>query len=101
MSFHGGLDTTLPAESGKVKGKILVLHGADDPFVPPNEVTNFEKEMKAAGCDWELVSYGNTVHSFTNKAAGTDNSKGAAFNEQANTRSTVAMKTFFREVFRK
>ncbi len=101
VSFHGGLETTLPAEPGKVKGKILALHGADDPFVPPNEVANFEKEMKAAKCNWELVAYGNAVHSFTNKAAGTDNNKGAAYNEQANVRSTAAMKNFFREVFGK
>jgi len=101
VSFHGGLETPLLAEPGKVKGKILALHGADDPFVPPTEVANFEKEMKAAKCNWELVAYGNAVHSFTNKAAGTDNSKGAAFNEQANARSTAAMKNFFREVFDK
>ena len=101
VSFHGGLETALPAEPGKVKGKILALHGADDPFVPPNEVANFQKEMKAAKCNWELVAYGNAVHSFTNKAAGTDNSKGAAFNEQANERSMTAMKNFFREVFGK
>ncbi len=101
VSFHGGLETALPAEAGKVKGKILALHGADDPFVPPVEVANFEKEMKAAKCNWELVSYGNAVHSFTNKAAGSDNSKGAAFNEQANERSMAAMKNFWREVFGK
>jgi len=101
VSFHGGLETALPAETGKVKGKILALHGADDPFVPPAEVANFEKEMKSAKCNWELVSYGNAVHSFTNRAAGTDNSKGAAFNEQANERSMAAMKNFFREVFGK
>ncbi|MFT3881834.1 MAG: dienelactone hydrolase family protein [Gemmatales bacterium] len=101
VSFHGGLETALPAEAGKVKGKILALHGADDPFVPPAEVANFEKEMKAAKCNWELVSYGNAVHSFTNKAAGTDNSKGAAYNEQANERSMAAMKNFWREVFGK
>lgn len=99
ISFHGGLETSMPATAGTVTCKILALHGADDPFVPPAEVANFEKEMKAAKCDWELVSYGNTVHSFTNKAAGNDNSKGAAYNEQANQRSMAAMKNFFREVF--
>lgn len=101
VSFHGGLVTPLLAQPGKVKAKLLVLHGADDPFVPPAEVADFEKEMKEAKCNWELVSYGNTVHSFTNRAAGTDNSKGVAFNEQANQRSMLAMKNFFQEVFGK
>lgn len=99
VSFHGGLETTMPARPGHVKCKILALHGADDPFVPPSEVANFEKEMKAAQCNWELVAYGNAVHSFTNPAAGTDNSKGTAYHEQTNQRSMAAMKNFFREVF--
>jgi dienelactone hydrolase len=101
VSFHGGLQTPTPAEPGTVKAKILVLHGSDDPFVPPEEVDAFIKEMKHAKTDWELVAYGNTVHSFTNRSAGTDNSKGAAFNEQADRRSFLAMKNFFDEVFKK
>ena len=91
----------MPAEPSKVRAKILVLHGADDPFVPPEEVNAFEKEMKNAKADWELVAYGNAVHSFTNRAAGNDNSKGAAFHEQADRRSFLAMKNFFDEVFKK
>jgi dienelactone hydrolase len=101
VSFHGGLETPMPAQPGQVRGKILALHGADDPFVPPAEVANFEKEMQNAKCNWELVAYGNAVHSFTNKAAGTDNSKGAAYNEQADRRSFQAMKDFFHELFGK
>jgi dienelactone hydrolase len=99
VSFHGGLETPMPAQPDAVHAKILALHGADDPFVPPAEVGNFEKEMKPAHCNWELVAYGNAVHSFTNKAAGTDNSKGAAYNEQADRRSYLAMQNFFREIF--
>jgi dienelactone hydrolase len=101
VSFHGGLETSMKAEPGKVRAKILVLHGADDPYVPPEEVDAFEKEMKAAKANWELVMYGGTVHSFTQRSAGTDNSKGAAYNEQADRRSFLAMKNFFDEVFGK
>ena len=54
--------------------------------------------MRDANVDWQLVAYGNTVHSFTDPAAGSDNSKGAAYNEKADKRSWIAMQDFFREI---
>ena len=98
VSFHGGLG---PAAPGKpIKAKVLALHGADDPFVPPDEVKAFEDEMRKAGVDWQLVAYGNSVHSFTDWNAGNDNSKGSAYNENADKRSWEAMKQFFVEVLK-
>jgi dienelactone hydrolase len=99
VSFHGALVTPTPEDAKKIKGKVLALHGADDPFVPPGEVSGFEEEMRRAGVDWQLVSYGNAVHSFTDWNAGNDNSKGAAYNEKADKRSWEAMKAFFTELF--
>jgi dienelactone hydrolase len=63
------------------------------------EVAAFETEMRAAGADWQLVSYGGAVHSFTHWTAGSDNSKGAAYNEKADRRSWAAMQDFLRELF--
>jgi dienelactone hydrolase len=100
VSFHGALNTPTPEDAKNIKGKILALHGADDPFVPLAEVTAFEEEMRKAHVDWQLVAYGNSVHSFTDWGAGDDNSKGAAYNEKADKRSWEAMKTFFAEIFR-
>lgn len=100
VSFHGGLNTPTPADSHKIKAKVLALHGADDPHVPPAEVAAFEEEMRKAKIDWTLVSYGGAVHSFTDWNAGSDNSKGSAYNEKADKRSWEAMKTFFAELFR-
>ncbi len=101
VSFHGGLSTPTPADAKNIKGKVLVLHGADDPNVPDTEVAAFEKEMRDAGVDWQLVKYSGAVHAFTNPGAGNDNSKGAAYNEKADKRSWVAMKDFFKEIFGK
>jgi dienelactone hydrolase len=98
VSFHGGLGTDLPAKPG-LKARLLVLHGADDPFVPPAEVEAFAQEARAAGADWQLVAYGGAVHSFTDWNAGNDNSRGAAYNEKADRRSWVKMQEFFRELF--
>ena len=101
VSFHGGLSTPDPKDAKNIKGKVLALHGADDPYVPEKEVLAFQKEMRDAKVNWELVSYGNSVHAFTEKEAGNDNSKGAAYNESADKRSWIAMKNFFKEVFGK
>jgi len=97
VSFHGGLDTPTPVDARDIKGKVLALHGGDDPYVPTKQVEAFQEEMRKGGVDWQFVSYGGAVHSFTNPEAGSDNSKGAAYNERADRRSWEAMKTFFAE----
>lgn len=102
VSFHGGLDAApgMEAVAGKVPAKILVLHGADDPYVPAEQVAAFEKEMNAAKADWQMNFYSGAVHAFTQKEAGNDNSKGAAYNESADRRSWQAMKAFFDEILK-
>lgn len=100
VSFHGSLDTPLPAQKGVVKAKLLVCHGAVDPYVKPEAVRGFIDEMEAAGVDYQLVMYAGAVHAFTQKGAGDDPTKGAAYNEAADRRSWIAMKDFFAEVLR-
>lgn len=98
VSFHGGLGSPAPADAKNIKSKVLVLHGADDPFVPADEVLAFQKEMRDAKVDWQLKAYGGAVHSFTDKSAGDDNSKGSAYNAQADVRSWREMTVFWDEV---
>jgi len=100
VSFHGGLSSPTPGDARNIKAKILVLHGADDRAVPAAEVAAFEGEMRQGGVDWQLIAYGGAVHAFTDWNAGSDNSKGAAYNERADRRSWEAMKQFFAEVFK-
>jgi len=100
VSFHGGLSSPTPEDAKNIKAKVLVLHGADDPNVPPKEVAAFEEEMRQGGVDWQLVAYGGAVHSFTDWNAGNDNSKGVAYNERADRRSWEAMKQLFAEIFK-
>ena len=101
VSFHGSLDAAAgkSAPDGGVKAKILVLHGSKDPHVPTEQVLAFGKEMDAAGADWQFTAYSDAVHSFTQKMAGDDPSKGSAYNEKADKRSWEAMKVFFAEIF--
>jgi len=99
VSFHGGLDTPNPEDAKNIKAKVLILHGADDPFVPPKDVAAFEEEMRTAHVDWQMIFYSNAVHAFTTPAAGNDNKKGAAYNALADRRSWRAMQMFFKEIF--
>ena len=99
VSFHGGLDTPAPQDAKNIRAKVLALHGADDPYVPADQVAAFENEMRQGSADWQLVTYGGAVHGFTNLANGSDNSKGIAYNAAADARSWVAMQQFFRELF--
>ena len=98
VSFHGGLGRDAARTIESITPKVLVLHGADDPYESKEEIENFQKEMRVAKADWQMVFYANAVHSFTDKNAGNDNSKGAAYNEKAEKRSWEAMLTFLKEV---
>jgi dienelactone hydrolase len=97
VSFHGGLDAATPAT--QMKSKLLVLHGADDPFVKATDIAAFKTDLNAHNIDWTLVEYAGTVHSFTDEGAGSDVKKGAAYNARSAARAKAAMKTFFDEVF--
>lgn len=100
VAFHGALATSLPAQAGSVKARVLALQGADDPFVKADEVEAFRGEMTAAGADVRIEQYPGAVHAFTNKEAGDDPSKGAAYNAEADKLSWEAMIAFFGEIFR-
>ncbi len=100
VSFHGGLDTPNPADAKNIKGSVLVLHGANDPFQTREKVEALQDEMRNAGVDWEVNIYGNAEHSFTNPEADSLGIKGVAYNEKADKRSWESMKTFFKEIFK-
>jgi len=99
VSFHGGLSSPTPEDAENIKTRVLALHGAVDPFVKPDEVLAFTEEMAKAKVDWQLVAYGDAVHSFTDWNAGNDASKGSAYNEKADKRSWEDMRQFFAEIF--
>ncbi len=98
VTFHGDLVTPTPDDDKNIHGRVLVLHGADDPVVGPKDQEAFKKEMSDAKVDWEMVLYSGAVHSFTQKGAGNDNSKGAAYNEKADKRSWAELVTLFHQV---
>jgi len=65
-SFHGSLGSDIKPAAGDIKARILVAHGAADPFVTPDTVAEFMKDMMNAGADLTFISYQGVKHSFTN-----------------------------------
>jgi dienelactone hydrolase len=99
VSFHGVLGTKLPAQPGRVKASVLVCTGAEDPLAPPEQVADFEDEMRVGGVsDWQVIAYGNTLHGFTNPAADGSMMRTALYNAQADRRSWASMRSLFNEV---
>lgn len=99
VSFHGGLDSTDAEDGKRIKAKVLVLHGADDPYVPKADIEAFIAELNGGGVTWEMTSYSGAVHAFTQKDAGDDSSKGVAYNPRADQRSWTAMTSFLADAF--
>jgi dienelactone hydrolase len=99
VTFHGGLDSPAPADGKNIKAKLLVLHGASDPHESASDLAAFQKELTDAKVDWQLIEYGGAVHCFTDQSAGTDPSKGCAYDPSADARSWAAMRAFFDEIF--
>jgi dienelactone hydrolase len=99
VSFHGGLETSAPAEAGKVKAKILVLTGSDDPTVPPPQVEAFKEEMQKAGVDFKVVVYPGAVHGFTDHKNDGSIAPGLRYHAEADQQSWEAMRAFFAQVF--
>lgn len=102
-SFHGGLTTEHPARPGKVKAKVLVMNGADDPFVPAEQIAGFRKEMEGAKVDYKFVNYAGAKHSFTNPDADANGAKfnlPLAYNAKADQESWAELQSFLKNVFK-
>jgi dienelactone hydrolase len=104
-AFHAGLGTNTPAPApGQVKAKMLVLNGADDPFVKPEQIEGFKKDMDAAKVDYRFINYPGAVHAFTNPEAtekGKQFNLPLAYNAEVDKQSKAEAAKFFGDVFKK
>ena len=99
VSFHGFLSGSKDLEDKKINAKLLVLHGHLDPMVGQDQIDSFSKEMNEKKVDWQLHSFGNAMHAFTNPDAN-DPSFGTVYSEDANKRSWKIFKDFLIEIFK-
>ena len=99
VSIHGSLGTSMRAQPGEVRARLLVCHGAMDPHVPLSDVTAFAEEMNDAGADWQLIMYGGALHGFTHSDATPGAVPGVAYDPAADSRSFAATRGFLAEAF--
>lgn len=98
-AFHSSLPPPSLEHTPPIKAKILIGHGADDPLLLPERVSQFTEAMRNSDADWQMISYGRAMHSFTNPAADQYNVHGVAYNADADRRSWQHLKLFLAEVF--
>jgi dienelactone hydrolase len=98
VTFHTStLTSKTPEDNKKIKATVMVCHGGDDEFLAPDEVTNFQKQMKEAGVDNQVNIYAGAVHSFTNKEADAHKMDGVKYEAKADRRSWENMCSLFLE----
>jgi len=101
-SFHGVL--TAPEQDcaqstgDPIAAEVTVLHGWDDPFAPPADVTALARELTCRGADWQLHAYGKTMHSFM-AAAANNPQAGILYNETSARRAWRVLEDFLPEIF--
>ncbi len=98
-TFHGALRTDNPAKPGAVKPRLLVMTGAADPMVTPEQVEAFKKEMTEAGAKFEVIIYPGAKHAFTNRDAAKAGMDALAYNADADKKSWAEMVRVFKQVF--
>jgi len=81
-TFHGALATKQVIKPGN-RSHVLILHGAADPMVPPEQVAAFKQEFDAAHVTYRIVEYPGVQHSFTNPDADKSGVPGLVYNAQA------------------
>lgn len=66
VSIHGSLGKKSDRPNGPIKTKILVEHPAEDKSVSKADYDNLVKEMDEGNADWQIITYAQSGHTFTN-----------------------------------
>ena len=100
VSFHGSLPIADESSFGKIKARMLIAHGNADPFIPREVVTRFQDTLDKAGANWNMITYGNVRHSFTNTKSDSRGMDALKYDKHADEHSWKAMQVFFDEIFK-
>jgi dienelactone hydrolase len=65
VSVHGSFRNFAPEAAKNIKGRVLILHGAEDPVAPMDELNAVISQFRAAKVDFEVNLYSGTTHGFT------------------------------------
>ena len=91
VAVHGSFRDFQPEAAKNIKGRVLILHGADDEVAPLPEVNKLVADLKAAKVNWELQIFSGAQHAFTNPTNASE--------ERADREYKVAIQRFFKEIF--
>lgn len=91
VSVHGSFRDFAAEGAKNIKGRVLILHGAEDPVAPLEEVNTLIGQLRAAKVGWQLEVYSGAQHAFT-KPQNADE-------ERADREYKVAMTRFLKDVF--
>lgn len=95
ISVYGHFDP--PPNSNPIRSKVLILHGYDDPVTPQEELRRFEKELNAASVDWQVHTYGKTMHAFATPGAN-DPKAGILYDHLSAQRAWIAIINFLESI---
>lgn len=101
-AFHSGVSLPI-MPNDKLKAKVLICNGADDPFISSTSVTKFKKAMDSINADYEYIAYPGVKHSFTSKEADKNGEKfnlPLAYNADADQKSWESLQKLLNEVFK-
>ncbi len=90
ISVHGSFNKFTPEAAKNIKGRVLILHGAEDPVAPMEEVTSLVSQLRAAKINFELNLYSGTTHGFTQPQNPAE--------VRADAEYKVAMARFFKDI---
>jgi len=99
VAFHPGLTGLPETDARKLTAKVMVCAGVLDPLIPPAARQRLIDLMNAAGADWQLLTYGQAGHSFTDRTVDAMNLPGFFHHERTDLRSWAAMRHLFDETF--
>jgi dienelactone hydrolase len=102
-TFHASLFMNTPAPK-QVKPKLLVMNGAADPLVKPDQIEAFKKDMDAAKADYRFINYPGALHAFTNPAAteiGKKFNMPVAYDAAVDKQAKAEAAKFFAEAFQR
>jgi dienelactone hydrolase len=91
VTIHGSFRDFQHDAAKNIHGRVLILHGAEDPVAPLSEVNILIEDLRAAKIGWQLELYSGTKHGFSTPKNPDE--------ERADTQSKASMARFFKEVF--
>lgn len=99
VSFHGSLPVADDSAFGKIKARMLIAHGNADSFIARDSLTRFQDTLDKADAKWNMLTYGNVRHSFTNPKSDSRGIDALKYDKYADEHSWKAMQVFLKEIF--